>query len=175
MASLTMLTTVAVIAVAFVACITDVRTRRIPNVLTFGAALGAILGHLAVSGLPGLQMAVLGWVVGLAMFLPFFLLGGMGAGDVKLMAALGAWFGPGDAFWLAIYASLAGGVMGLAVALAKGYLGTALTNLKNLLVYWWYVGPRPLESMTLERSAGPKLAYAIPIFAGVMVTVWLKH
>jgi prepilin peptidase CpaA len=167
--------TVAVLVVAFVACVTDVRTRRIPNALTFGAALVALLFHLAVSGLPGIQAAALGWIVGLAMFLPFFLLGGMGAGDVKLLAALGAWFGPGDAFWLAIYASLAGGVMGLVVALAKGYLGTALRNLKNLLVYWWYVGPQPMDSVTLERSTGPKLAYALPIFAGVMVTVWLRH
>ena len=43
--------------------------------------------------------------------MPLFLLGGMGAGDVKLLAALGAWLGPGDAFWLAIYASMAGGVI----------------------------------------------------------------
>jgi prepilin peptidase CpaA len=167
--------TIVVLSVALVACVTDVRTRRIPNVLTFGAALAAVLFHVGVSGLAGLQTALLGWVVGLVMFLPFFLLRGMGAGDVKLLAALGAWLGPGDAFWLAIYASLAGGVMGLAVALARGYLRTALRNLKNLLVFWWYVGPRPLESVTLERGNGPRLAYALPMFVGVMVTVWLRQ
>jgi prepilin peptidase CpaA len=174
---MTMMSPVAavVLVVAFIACVTDVRTRRIPNALTFGAAALAILFHLTASGLPGLQTALLGWLVGLVVFLPFFLLGGMGAGDVKLLAALGAWLGPGDAFWLAIYASLAGGVMGLVVALARGYLATALRNLKNLLVFWWYVGPRPMDSVTLDGGTGPRLAYALPMFVGTMVTVWLRQ
>src|SRR5262245_64849156 len=96
------------LSIGVVACVTDLRTRRIPNVLTFGAAALALAFHGIVGGLPGVQSAALGWLAGLAMFLPFFLLGGMGGGDVKLLAALGAWLGPGEAFWLAIYASIAG-------------------------------------------------------------------
>jgi prepilin peptidase CpaA len=167
---------VAVIAllIGFIACVTDLRTRRIPNVLTFGAAAVAIVFHGVVGGLAGVQGAVLGWLAGTAMFLPFFLLGGMGGGDVKLLAALGAWMGPRDAFYLAIYASLAGGVMAIAVSIGRGYLTTAFRNLRNLLTYWSLVGPRPLPSLTLDHGTAPRLAFAVPMFVGTMVTIWLR-
>ena len=168
------LVTLIALAVGVTACITDIRTRRIPNVLTFGAAAAAVLFHGFNAGVPGLQSAATGWVVGTALFLPFFLLGGMGGGDVKLLAALGAWLGPRDALWLAIYASLAGGVMAVGVALLRGYLGTALRNVMRLLGYWCLTGPRSMPSMTLERSEGPRLAYAVPVLVGTMVTVWLR-
>lgn len=162
------------LAIGFIACITDLRHRRIPNLLTFGAAGLALVFHGAVAGASGLQDAAMGWLVGTALFLPFFLLRGMGGGDIKLLAALGAWLGPGDAFWLAIYASLAGGAMAVAVSLARGYLTTALRNVGRLLTYWCLVGPRPMPSLTLERGDAPRLAFAIPMFVGTMVTVWLR-
>lgn len=166
--------TVVALLVAFAACVTDVRHRRIPNVLTFGAALAAVAFHVAVDGFGGLSTSAGGWLVGVLLFLPFFALGGMGAGDVKLLAALGAWLGPGDAFWVAVYGSLAGGVMALAVALGRGYLLTALRNVRSLVTYWFLVGPRPMPGMTLERSDAPRLAYAVPIFTGAVVVVWLR-
>jgi prepilin peptidase CpaA len=166
--------TVIALAVGVIACITDIRTRRIPNVLTFGAAVAAVLFHGIEAGVPGLQSSVTGWVVGTALFLPFFLVGGMGGGDVKLLAALGAWLGPRDALWLAIYASLAGGVMAVGVALLRGYLGTALRNLTTLLGSWCLTGPRSMPAMTLECSKGPRLAYAVPVLVGTMVTIWLR-
>ena len=162
------------LVIAFIACLTDLRDRRIPNVLTFGAAALALVFHGLVGGVSGLQSAVLGWIAGTAMFLPFFMLGGMGGGDVKLLAALGAWMGPRDAFYLAIYASLAGGVMAIVVSIGKGYLTTALRNLRNLLTYWSLVGPRPLPPLTLEHGTAPRLAFAIPMFVGTMVTIWLR-
>ena len=106
--------------------------------------------------------------------MPFFLLRGMGGGDVKLLAALGAWLGPGDAFWLAVYASLAGGVMAIVFSLARGYLMTALRNLGTLVRYWSLVGPRPMPSLTLERGEAPRLAFAVPMLVGTMVTIWLR-
>jgi prepilin peptidase CpaA len=156
------------------ACVTDVRSRRIPNLLTFGAAAAGIALHSGLGGWNGFQTATMGWLAGTALFLPFFLLGGMGAGDVKLLAALGAWLGPRDAFWMAVYGSLAGGAMAVGVALIHGYLATALRNLGMLLRYWWLAGPRPLPGMSLERHDGPRLAYAIPLFIGTVVTVWLR-
>jgi len=163
-----------VLCVAAMACVTDIRRRRIPNVLTFGAAAAGVVFHGATGGTHGLVLAVSGWSVGLLVFLPFFMLGGMGGGDVKLLAALGAWVGPGDAVWLAIYSSLAGGVLGVGVALSRNYLGTALRNLKTMFVSWWLVGPRPLASMTLEDSKAPRLAYAVPMLIGAMVTIWFR-
>lgn len=164
---------VASIALVLVACVPDVRTRRIPNVLTFGAALVAFVFHAWSGGLAGLLTSLMGWALGAALFFPFFALRGMGAGDVKLIAAVGAWLGPVMVFWVAIYTSLAGGVMGLVVAFAHGYARTAVTNVLALVSFWRAVGLRPLPHVSLD-GGGPRLAYAIPIAIGTMVTLWLK-
>jgi prepilin peptidase CpaA len=162
----------AAIIIGAAACVTDLHSRRIPNWLTFGAAAAAFAAHYAYGGPEAARQATSGWVTGLFMFMPLFLLGGMGAGDVKLLAALGAWLGPAGAFWLAIYSSMAGGVMAVIVALRHNYLGTAFKNLGALSKFWWHVGPRQMEALTLERATAPKLAYAVPMFLGVLVTLW---
>ena len=162
------------LTIASIACVTDLRTRRIPNVLTFGAALGAFLYQFAGGGVEGLGDAALGWLVGAAIFIVPFALGGLGGGDVKLLAALGAWLGPADVVFLALYAGLAGGVMALVVAAIHGYLGTALRNVKLLLTHWRVAGIEAVPAITLEHSAGPKLAYAFPILTGMVATVWLR-
>ena len=105
-----------VISIGLIACVFDVRTRRIPNALSLSAAAAGLLYHAATSGVTGVQLAGAGWLLGLLLLLPYFALGGMGGGDVKLMAALGAWLGPWETFWLAMYAGIAGGVLGLTVA-----------------------------------------------------------
>src|SRR5262249_48813434 len=108
----------------------DLATRRVPNVLTFGAAGLAFAVSAAQAGLGGLAWSVLGWLAGVGLFLPLFAIGGLGAGDVKLLAAFGACLGPRGAFFAAIWAALTGGVLAVIVAASKGYLGRALGNLK---------------------------------------------
>jgi prepilin peptidase CpaA len=162
-----------VISICLAACVFDVRTRRIPNALTFSAAGAGLLYHAATTGVAGVQLAAAGWLLGLLLLLPYFALGGMGGGDVKLVAALGAWLGPWETFWVAMYAGIAGGVLGLIVALAHGYVRRAFANVKGMLGYWAIVGLKPVPGMTLESSTAPRLAYAIPILAGTMVALWL--
>ena len=164
----------AAVGIALIAVFWDLRTRRIPNVLTFGAALAAFLVHGAVGGWSAAGLAVLGWVVGAAMFMPIFALGGMGAGDVKLMAALGAWVGPAAVVWVALFTGIAGGAIALVVAAGSGYLRQAFTNIWGLLMYWRIAGPRPAPELTLSTHRGPRLAYAVSILAGLMVTLWLR-
>jgi prepilin peptidase CpaA len=152
----------------------DLATRRIPNLLTFGAALAAFVVHGYVTGWSGLGTSLAGWAVGFAFFFPFFALGGMGAGDVKLLAAVGAWLGPAATVWVALYSGIAGGVMGLGVAVFSGYLKQAYTNLFGLLMYWRVGGIRPAPELMLSSQKGPRLAYAVPVLAGLMVTLWLR-
>ena len=146
-----------VAAVLTLACISDLRTRRIPNVLTVSAILAAVLFHALSGGFSAVGWSLAGCLVGAALFLPMFVLRGMGAGDVKLLAA-----------------SIAGGVVAIAVALGHGYLRTAVRNVWMLLMHWRIMGVRPLESVTLEGARGPRLAYAVPISIGTAVTLWLK-
>ena len=156
------------------ACISDLRTRRIPNLLTFSAAGFALLFHLVTGGIDAAGWSVAGWLTGAVLFFPIFALRGMGAGDVKLLAALGAWLGPGDVATVALATSLAGGVIAVVIALLHGYLRQALSNLYLLLMHWRVAGVRPLESITLHGTEAPRLAYAVPIAIGTMVTLWLK-
>jgi prepilin peptidase CpaA len=157
-----------VLCLSALACGFDIRTRHIPNALTFGGAACAVLYAAATGGAGGALTATLGWGTGFALFLPFFLLGGLGAGDVKLIACLGAWLGPDAAMWLALYAAMAGGVMGLVVALATGYLRQAIANVSLLFLFWQTEGLRPLPELTLGEARGPRLPYALPIAAGTL-------
>jgi prepilin peptidase CpaA len=161
------------LAISIVGCVSDLRSRRIPNALTFGGALAGLLFHLVSGGARGAEIAALGWIAGCALFFIPFALGGLGGGDVKLVAALGAWLGPEATLWLALYTGAAGGVLAIAVALARGYLREALRNLWLLLAYWRVAGVRPLTEMTLAGGTGPRLAYGVAIMTGTMVTIWL--
>jgi prepilin peptidase CpaA len=164
----------AAIAIATVACAWDLRTRRIPQALTLGGAMAAVAYHVAIGGAPAGVASLSGWAVGLVLFLIPFALGGLGAGDVKLLGALGAWLGPANALWLALYTGVAGGILAVAVAVWRGYLSQALTNIYLLLLHWRANGVRPLAEVSLDHSRGPRLAYAVPILAGTMATLWLR-
>jgi prepilin peptidase CpaA len=165
----------AVVVVAALAAASDLRSRRLPNALTFGAAVVALAVHFALSGWSGLAFALAGWALGLAVFLPVYALGGMGAGDVKLLAAFGAWLGPMGVLWTALYGAIAGGVLALVVSIASGYTKTAFGNLRAMLMSWFIGGVRPVDGMTLASSRGPRLPYAVPLAAGAMVTLWMHY
>lgn len=165
---------VAILTVAVVAAVCDVRSGRIPNFLTFGGAAVALIYALTTGGISSFGFAVAGWLAGAALFFPFFALGGMGAGDVKLLAALAAWFGPADAVWLATFAAMAGGVFGVIVALRYGYLRQALANIWLMLTHWRVFGFRSIAGLTLRDTRAPRLAYAIPIMIGAVWTLWRR-
>jgi prepilin signal peptidase PulO-like enzyme (type II secretory pathway) len=131
--------TVAAVLIALVAVAWDLKTRRIPNALTFGAALAAVLVHGYAGGAAGAGLSLGGWLVGAA-----------------------------------LYSSIAGGGMALAVAAFSGYLRQAFTNLRSLLIQWHVAGIRPVPDLTLASNRGPRLAYAVPVLTGLMVTVWLQ-
>ncbi|MBA3884545.1 MAG: prepilin peptidase [Acidobacteria bacterium] len=166
--------TISVAVVAAVACAIDLKERRIPNWLTFGAAFAGLVYQFATHGFMGLLSGGAGLLVGIAVFFLPFALGGLGAGDVKLVAALGAWLGPYEIVWLALYAAVAGAVLALALSLARGYLRQAVTNIWLLLMHWRIQGLKPLPELTIHQGRGPKLAYAVAIFAGTMVTIWIR-
>jgi prepilin peptidase CpaA len=162
------------LVVAVLASLFDLRTRRIPNWLTFGAAGAALCFSGATHGVSGLMVSAAGWCTGCALFLPFFALGGLGAADVKLVAGIGAWLTPSEKLNVALYAMIAGGVMAVILALVTGYLGTAARNIYSLLVYWRVAGIRPLPELTLAEGRGPRLPYALPIAVGTVTAIFWR-
>lgn len=166
--------TIAVVLLGLLASGWDIRTRRIPNVLTLGFPIVALGTHLWLDGGAGGLSTLGGWALGLVLFLPLFALGGMGAGDVKLLAAFGAWLGPWDVVQTGLAAGVIGGVLAVGLALSRSYMSQALGNMWSLLMFWRAAGFRPHPTITLDgQHEGPRLAYAIPISLGAIVTLWL--
>jgi len=165
--------TAAVVVLVLTATVLDLRTRRIPNALTFGAAAVALAIHGVTAGWPGALLSASGWGVGFALFFPLFWLGGMGAGDVKLLAAVGAWLGPAGALWTGLFGAVAGGILALAVAMARGYTRTAMRNVGAMLRLWSIMGVQPVAGLTLAEKSSARFPYALALAAGTMVTLWL--
>jgi len=162
----------AAIGVSIAACVFDLKWRRIPNVLTFGATVAGFLVALLTGGSAAFGSSVAGWAVGLVLFLPMYGLGGMGAGDVKLLATIGAWLGPLGAFHAALYTAIAGAVLATIIMCARRCVRQTFTNLHLLLLHWRVAGFSAPAQLTLEGSTSPKLAYALPMLIGTVVAIW---
>jgi prepilin peptidase CpaA len=109
-----------------IAVATDLRRRRIPNWLTGGALALGLLGGLWLGGPAGGLSALAGAALGLLILLPFYASGGMGAGDVKLLAAVGALMGPQALLSVTFYGAVVGGLMSLAVLIQHGIVAPAV-------------------------------------------------
>lgn len=111
--------TVIVFGTALAAAI-DLRTRRVPNVVTMSLAAAGVLIAFAGLGRVGLVASLLGLVLGFALMLPGHLFGATGLGDVKLFAAVGALLGPAGILSAFLYTAVAGGVLSVAIAIRRG-------------------------------------------------------
>jgi prepilin peptidase CpaA len=105
-----------------VATFTDLRSRRIPNWLVGPFLVLGIVASAWLHGWHGLGQSFCGLGLGLLLYGFLFWMGGMGAGDVKLAAAIGAWIGPNQLFIALIVTAMAGGIMVLVWALVRGHL-----------------------------------------------------
>lgn len=117
---------VPVLVLVWIAAAWDVHQRRIPNLLVLMALMVGVILQTAMSGISGALGAVAGLAVGLAVLLPGYLLGGTGAGDVKLMAAIGTFLGP-QGVLLAALASI-----GVGSLVALGYAASSLFHANSV-------------------------------------------
>ena len=150
------------------AAVIDVRQRRIPNGLVAPLALGGIAYAAAVGGAPALLASLLGIAVGVAALYFQFSRGWMGAGDVKLLGAIGAWCGAGGALYVLVLASVVGGALALValVRLGRRERSDVGRNVVRFAVSGGLVVPEPSQ---LSRSRGLPFGVALAI-AGAAVT-----
>jgi prepilin peptidase CpaA len=154
----------ALLLLVSIAAINDLATRRIPNrLLLAGLACALVLRLLSAAPLAALLAALGGLALGLVLFLPFYLLRGMAAGDVKLMAVVGAFAGPNDVLSIAVLTWCAGGVMALLVVLARGRLKLALVNVLQMA--------RAMLTPGLPATAAPEMSSAGAIPYGVAIAI----
>jgi prepilin peptidase CpaA len=177
-----MLTTVSVVLLALLlgyGVVEDIRRRRIPNaVVVSGIVLAMTLHSLALiqaseslAG-PAWWSAPAGMAAGLALMLPLYALRAMGAGDVKLMAMVGAFIGAGPVLWATLCTLIAGGVLSIAYMLGRGVAAQTMNNLRAMLFAWTVrVGSgQGIRVAPLENTAA-RLPYALAIALGTLASL----
>lgn len=158
------------LTVLAIATITDLRSRRIPNWLVLPFLLVGVL----LSGWQGSWVGVLHSLAGLALggicfgFLCW--MGGMGMGDVKLCAAIGAWIGPTQLLTALILTGITGGIMALCWAVAGGFVGELLSGTGDLLLGFKDRGLRAHPTLVLDNPSARKMPYAPAIAIGTIIS-----
>lgn len=156
---------------AVVGAIYDWRQRRIPNALTGYAALAGLALHLAIGGWLSFTTAMLAGIMAGGVFLLFFLAGGMGGGDVKLVAAVSCCAGLRHVGGILIATAIAGGVMSMALAVASGRLRQTASNVGTLLLHHASNGLEPHSKLNVRNTTTLRLPYGVAVCAGTAMTL----
>lgn len=158
------------ICVLFTAAIIDIRFHRIPNWLTYPAILTGVTYHTATRGLEGLLFSVGGICVGIGVFIIPYLTGGMGAGDAKLMGAVGGFLGPKGVFVAFLFTGILGGIYAIMLLALHGNLREtgkrywAILKTFLLTQKFIYIPPSGEEEK-------PRLCYGLPIALGTIISL----
>ena len=152
----------------------DVKTRRIPNYLTLGTAVAGLGYNLIFHGWPGLMGGLLGVLMGFGFLIIPYIWGGMGAGDVKALAALGAWLGPWGTMYLFCYMGMAGGLLALGVLCWRGLLQQKIRQGWIILTNLMLCRPAGLELPSAPRDETPGIPYGVAIAVGMAVLLSLE-
>jgi prepilin peptidase CpaA len=165
---------IVLVALLIAAAVIDCRTYRIPNWLTFGGAVFGLLYNTAAHGfMAGLPPALGGLGIGLAMLLPLYALRVMGAGDVKLMAMVGAFLGSSEILYAVLFTFIVGGVAALAFGIYRRALRRMTGNVVDIVRFMAFAavaGSRPTPVPAGSISIGA-LPYGVSIAVGTIA--WL--
>ncbi len=166
-------------AVVLVAAVTDLRSRKIPNWLTLAGVLAGILlnSFLAVDRY-NWRSALFGMGLAFLVYFPLYLLRGMGAGDVKLMAAVGALVGPANWFAIFILSNVLGGVAAVLLLLSRGRLWGVLHNVGYMLNELLHFRPPYLrkEELDLRSPKATTMPHGVAIAMGslaFLLAAWI--
>lgn len=153
------------------ACASDIRSRRIPNALVVALGLGGMVFSVGTTDVgEGLARGLSGSAIGLSIWLPFWLLRMIGAGDVKLFAAAGVWLGPWGAVQGALAAALLGGVLTIGWLIwERGLVHTG----RGLLLWWASRGATGTRSPRLVVDPRHSVPYGVALALGVTLVAWL--
>lgn len=166
--------TIILSSILIVAAIIDIRIQKIPNLLTFPTMFLGLGYYGVTTGWDGLLFSLEGLGLGIAIFFIPYLMGGMGAGDVKLMGAVGAITGPKGVFMTAVFSALVGGIYALIILLFniqyfKDLIKRSSIVLKSFVFTKQFI---PIPADKFEKK--PKLCYGIAIAIGTFSYLLLE-
>ncbi|WML24992.1 prepilin peptidase [Neobacillus sp. OS1-33] len=162
-----------ILVIVLVICLfTDIKSRKILNIITLPTIVFGLLYNIFNIGVEGVLFSGKGFLIGLGLLIIPYLLGGMGAGDVKLMAAIGALMGTSFVFYSFIYTALIGGVIALLLIIKTQGLKTSIKSLFFNVVFL----SSNLGSMILpngEKNSSISFPYGVAIVLGTLsCLVW---
>ena len=166
--------TIVLTGILIVAAIIDIRVQKIPNILTFPAMVVGLTYHSVANGWSGLIFSSEGLAIGIAIFLIPYMMGGMGAGDAKLMGVVGAMIGPKGIVIACLFTAIAGGVYALIVFLfniqyLKGFITRSAVTVKAFAFTRNFI-LIPAD----ESEKKPRLCYGVAIAIGTLFYVFLE-
>ena len=152
-----------------ISLMTDLKTRKILNIVTFPAILAGLLFYSISQGWDGFFFSSTGFLAGIGTLLIPFLLGGMGAGDVKLMGAIGALMGTAFTLQAFVVIALIGGFISLALIVKQNGI---LHSLKSLYIFpALLAGTKGMILLKPSQTSSISFPYGIPIVLGAFVTI----
>jgi prepilin peptidase CpaA len=166
-----------IISIVLLAGAYDARYRKIPNWLCLSGIILGLAINTLLSGWAGLGAAALGFGLAMLVYAPLYLIRGMGAGDVKLMAALGAIAGPHDWFGIFICTALVGGLVSLTAIAIKKRTGQTLMNLTTILseLLQFRLPAKTDVRLDVRNPSALRMPHAINIAAGCMAFLYLSQ
>jgi prepilin peptidase CpaA len=152
----------------------DLRVQKIPNLLTYPTMGVALAYHFMRSGLDGALFSAGGLALGIAILIVPYLMGGMGAGDTKLLGAVGAMLGAKGVFVTFLFTALVGGVYALIVLLidrqySRGFITRHATTAKTFLFTGQFI---PIPDKAEKKK--PRLCYGVAIALGTFIYMFLE-
>jgi prepilin peptidase CpaA len=163
-----------VCAVLSVATFTDLRSRRIPNWLVLPFLLAGIAVSGWMHGWQGIAQSLGGLTLGTVAFGVLAFMGGMGMGDVKLCAAIGAWVGPWQLLIALVVTGLAGGIMAIGWAIYGGFLSELFKGSGDLILGSKKRGTSARPDLVLTNPKTRKMPYAPAIAIGTLVSFFAR-
>jgi prepilin peptidase CpaA len=165
----------ALVVLVLTAAAYDLRFRRIPNWLNVAGALTGLVLNAFVFTHSGITAAVIGMLLALVVYVPLYLLRAMGAGDVKLMGAVGAIVGPQQWFLIFLCSAMAGGLFAAFVSLKRGRLRETLSNVAILASELMHFRPpaRHHETLDVKSRRSLRLPHGLAIAAGSLAFLFI--
>jgi len=160
----------------FVACLIDIKEKRIPNWLNIAGLLVSVPFLLYGStGAHSIQDAIYGLIVCFLIFIPFYILGGMGAGDVKMISVIGFMLGLQGGILAAAFALIAGSLIGLSIVFSKGNIASIFPYAYGVItgIFNIKIDSRQIVDTSKDNIGHKRFPYAVAIATGASVSTAL--